>query len=400
MLGEMNLKHRVASHFRRLFRPPGDSLLRVQEPVLHGRENHRSNSPQPKNNNERKADRKSGDRITSVNIGLTGKCNLRCIMCSAGHSLHFSGLSRPHTELSDLAFERLLAALGDVDVVSISGRGELLLATNLPEKLKRIRKASPRARLLLTTNGTLLRGKAFIEQILEQIDALHISANGIHSSYDAIMHGGRFERLLENMEEIAAVAKRYEHFNELAVGYVIMRQNVEHISKAAHIYRDIGFDGIIYRELSVCDERLREESIRYDTRLLEKAKKEIQAAESCAEPNRFWVSSLDLFPAQSSAAESWRTRFKKGNSPLISKCGRPWTEFLVDEEGNVLICCIRNTRIGNLNESAFLGIWNCDEAVRYREGLINGKPYKHCRNCRVLYPDEKEHYENMINKRF
>ncbi len=83
---------------------------------------------------------------------------------------------------------------------------------------------------------------------------------------------------------------------------------------------------------------------------------------------------------------------------MVSKCSRPWSEFLVDEEGNVLICCIRNMRIGNLNESRFAEIWNGEEAGNYRQGLVEGRPYKHCQACRMLFPDRTESYVNLIRE--
>ena len=69
----------------------------------------------------------------------------------------------------------------------------------------------------------------------------------------------------------------------------------------------------------------------------------------------------------------------------------------MDEEGNLLICCLQNTRIGNLNEKDFHAIWNGSEAENFRKGLMKNRPYKHCRDCRLLFPERKENYENLIN---
>lgn len=66
------------------------------------------------------------------------------------------------------------------------------------------------------------------------------------------------------------------------------------------------------------------------------------------------------------------------------------------EEGNVLICCLRNTHIGNLNELSFDEIWNGREARNYRKGLLEKRPYKHCLDCRLLFPDRRESFENLI----
>jgi radical SAM protein with 4Fe4S-binding SPASM domain len=335
--------------------------------------------------------------IRSANVGLTGRCNLHCVMCSAGHSQRFRASNRPHRQLSELAFDRFLEAVKDVPTVSISGRGEPLLADGVTDKLRSLREACPRGSILLTTNGSLLRTQRLVEQVLGRVNALHVSVNGLDSSYDEIMRGSRFSRIVENLRMIQEARGRFPSFKELAVTYVVMRQNVGHIVAAAAFFKDLGLDGIIYREMSVCDPSLRSDSIRFDPHLHMAAEKELRKAASFAEPNGFWVSCEDMFPENAKISdEPPRSLWKKRND-LVARCSRPWTEFLVDEEGDVRICCLRNTHIGNLNRMGFDEIWNGREARNYRKGLLEGKPYKHCRDCRLLFPNRQESFENLID---
>lgn len=64
------------------------------------------------------------------------------------------------------------------------------------------------------------------------------------------------------------------------------------------------------------------------------------------------------------------------------------------ENGNVLLCCRRNTCVGNLENNTFEELWFGQEAEAFRNGLMTGDYYKVCQDCKFIHPEDPENFKN------
>lgn len=110
-----------------------------------------------------------------VSIALTRKCNAACVFCA------YQFLENQYKKsMSDEIFEIVVQELkkNAVKEVMLSpDLGEPLLAPNIVDKIKAIRKAGVKT-IELTTNGILLDKTIGVEDFLEYIDIINISFAG------------------------------------------------------------------------------------------------------------------------------------------------------------------------------------------------------------------------------
>ncbi len=128
-----------------------------------------------------------GFRLTSVNIEVTNRCNLKCVECPTTDTMR-----RPRGLLDFRLLEKILGENAQLEFVLLFQWGEPFLH---PRVLEMVRACSDRGiRTMLTTNGTLLtreRRRAILDSGLTR---LTFSIDGLGATHTAI-RGYPYERL-------------------------------------------------------------------------------------------------------------------------------------------------------------------------------------------------------------
>lgn len=128
------------------------------------------------------------------------RCNLRCAHCYSTSS---------PDEGEALSADLLTAAIGDAaavgyDVLAVSG-GEPLLYRELPLLVSAARAAG--MTVAVTTNGTLLDARRIA--LLDGVDLLAISLDGVPASHDRMRGKGSFERTARRLPGLRAAGLRF-----------------------------------------------------------------------------------------------------------------------------------------------------------------------------------------------
>jgi radical SAM protein with 4Fe4S-binding SPASM domain len=155
-----------------------------------------------------------------VQVEITNRCNLRCVMCTRNR------MTRP---LGDMSFETLLRIADECShetgcLLSLFYLGESLLHRDLDRMIEylasvRLRSPVPMA-FGIQTNGTLLtkeRSRALLSAGLREIG---ISLDALGETLEQIRPGAHYDRIEQNIHDLLAVA------DELHVGDLVV-----HISK-------------------------------------------------------------------------------------------------------------------------------------------------------------------------
>lgn len=161
-------------------------------------------------------------------VALTYNCNARCTMCDI-----WKIKNSPELTLEDLA--KLPDSLRDVN---ISG-GETFLRKDLPEVVATIKKACPKARLVISSNGFL---PPVIDKAMDKIlkiapdIGVAISIDGMGKMHDE-MRGtpGGFDRCMESIRILKA-----KGMTNLRLAFTITEYNVEHFPLVYDLSQELG----------------------------------------------------------------------------------------------------------------------------------------------------------------
>ncbi len=152
-------------------------------------------------------------------IAVTLNCNSRCIMCDIWKN-------RITNELLPQEFLKIPPSLVDINITG----GEPFLRKDLVEIIANMKKAAPKARLVMISNGFMPHRAAEDLPKIHTIDpkfAFRVSIDGIGKAHDEIRRiPGGFEKILKTLD-----VARTAGIKDLGVSFTAIDQNIQEIPK-------------------------------------------------------------------------------------------------------------------------------------------------------------------------
>lgn len=300
-----------------------------------------------------------------VEIGLTNRCNHRCVFCA---------LDWLEGKSVDMDREVLLAALKDmaahgVRSLMFAGEGESLLHRDAPLFMRTAHELG--IKVALTTNGVPLSPEK-AEACLPWLSWIRFSVNGGTPERYAEMHGTRpedFERVIANITYAAELRKRLGLKVDIDVQSLLLPENSGEVPKLAKLVRAAGADDLQVKP--------------YSQHPLSKNRREPDYRDNLALEAELRALETDTF----------RIHFRHNTiNNLLSGAdydhchGLPFFA-LINAKGDVLPCNLFYERpdfiYGNLNEQSFSEIWQGEQRRKIKEQLA-ARDISECRKiCRL-----------------
>ncbi|HRY36405.1 MAG TPA: radical SAM protein [Candidatus Magasanikbacteria bacterium] len=163
-------------------------------------------------------------------LGLTYRCNSRCVMCDIWKI-------KDYPELTLEQFEKLPSSLRDIN---LSG-GEPFLRSDLPEIVKILNRRCPKARMVISSNGfaTELIVKQMKEILKIKPDiGVAISIDGLETTHDE-MRGipGGFQKAMATVSELKKLG-----MTNLRLGFTVMEKNINQMEKVYDLTKKLGIE--------------------------------------------------------------------------------------------------------------------------------------------------------------
>lgn len=336
-------------------------------------------------------------------IILTGKCNLRCRMCSLYGELGLIKSNPPSFLKEDLKFKDVKKIIDDVYLdkpsIILTG-GEPLLNKDWHKIAKYIKEKN--LRLFLATGGTQLSD--FANELVETISHLQISLDGpnenIHDQSRGA--GGSFTKILTGIEKIAKIKKdKRQKKPYINICFTINNINYKYLLDLVKFLNSLGieFNELAFQHLEFTDE----ETLKKHGELY----KNIFQRETdfwsgfLYQPKEMNVNYLieDIKNIKNKKVKNIREitfrpdlkieeiedYYKSNLIPkrFQKKCLAPWNEAFILPDGNVWSCA--DYICGNIKKENFKDIWNNEKYKKLRRYLIKEKFFPICKTCASLY---------------
>jgi len=307
---------------------------------------------------------------TNAIIAVTLNCNSKCVMCDIWKN-------RIKNELKPKEYLNLPPGLKDINITG----GEPLLRKDLPEIIESIKVKSPKAKLILNTNGYLPKIiQKKIPQIL-QIDpnfVVRVSIDGWKQTHDNIRRiPNGFNKILKSIK----ILKRSE-VKDLGISFTIIEQNYKDLEKI----HQFSIDQNIELSLTIATD---------SSTYFGKEKKKLR-------PNNIklkkCISKVVSKRLKSTNLKEWfRGWFEFELINYILSCKRPLEcdagkrFFYLDSVGNIYTCNIKNWLLGNIRNSSFNKIWNSQKALSLHLKT------KNCQDCWMICNAKTQIKSNIIS---
>jgi MoaA/NifB/PqqE/SkfB family radical SAM enzyme len=324
------------------------------------------------------------DLPRSVQVEVTGACNLACAMCLVSYRPR---IGRQTGAMCFHTFRSVVDALPNLERLTLQGLGEPLLA---PDLERMVRYAAGRgAAVGFNSNGMLLTPERSRRLVRAGLSWLHVSLDGAtRETYESIRHGADFELVCEHVASLVRVR------GQLGVGrprislvFVAMRRNVDELPDLVGLAHALGVDRLWVQNLShsfsdtdpageYADiRRFATEQALWteDDEVRARARMDEAACIAADVGIELRLPELDGAPAG------------PADGPA---CEWPFTSAYVTHRGEVQPCCMvmgaDRAILGDVGEASLADIWKSDGYRSFRDGLLAGPPPSVCVGC-ALY---------------
>ncbi|MEW6019092.1 MAG: radical SAM protein [Pseudomonadota bacterium] len=276
-------------------------------------------------------------------VAVTYRCNSRCLMCNIWQDEH----------PDDLDVSLLAKLPASLRYINLSG-GEPFLRKDLPEVVAAVRKACPKADVIISTNALVKRTRETVARIRE-VDpgvGIAVSVDGLGATHDRVRGvQGAFERAVALVRGL-----KEDGMRNIRLAFTVFDENVRDFHGVYRLSRELGveFTSAVAQGSS---HYFRGTGLR-----------PVKPEELRREFNRVAADEL-----RTTTAKRWaRAYFTRGLHEFASGAGRPLDcraaddFFFLSPAGDVYACNVLDASLGNLRDASFEEIWNSERAAEAR----------------------------------
>lgn len=292
---------------------------------------------------------------TNAIVAITLNCNSRCTMCNIWQN-------RIVNEMKPEEYLKLPPTLKDINITG----GEPFLRMDLPEIVIIMKKASPKARLILNTNGYLPR---VIEKQIPKIlktdpkFAVRVSLDGWKKTHDEIRRiPNGFKMIMESLTILDTAGVK-----DLGVSFTIMKKNIPDLPRVFNFCRR--------RRLELSLTMVTSSDIYFGKN------KDSLRPDNHQQVSKY-LNQVIVRRFRSHWPKDWfRGWFEKKLLDYYFTHRRPFTcdaaenFFYLDSLGKVYSCHVRGWLMGDLRSQTFEDIWFSNRADKVRSDV------KLCNDC-------------------
>lgn len=314
---------------------------------------------------------------TAINMELTTKCNLRCIMCpkTAGQPR-----TTPDRTMDEDIFTKILdEVVPNVFRVDVVGDGEVLLARSLLERLL-ARCKDCGVLVNICTNGLLLTPTIAEMLINYQLADMNVSMDAATAQTYQSVRGASFSQLLRNLQTLndlkRAAASEFPRLHFTMVG---MAMNIDEFPDLVNLASTLNGASVTLQAMGEF------EAVRNQSVYLRDPERGRRAFEQGKKLGAKLGISVGLWPE--SQFETHATSSEQSSlgpttpeSHLRKDCDFPWDVPYFTTTGDVLPCCAM-TPMGTLHQHSFDDIWSGNLYRELRAAIKSANPPERCVTC-------------------
>lgn len=299
----------------------------------------------------------------NIYLQLNGPCNHNCIFCSKPNRYEFFNLKRFKKELG----KKIEPVISKSETIYLTGAGEFLLLPEAESILDYFDTHFPHVKKMFATNASMLT-PSLIRRLIKSPSrySIHISLHASNESlHKRITNASNFKRIIENIQYLSS-QRNQESNIELHLMSVLTTLNISDLPFLVQLASWLDVDRLYCEYMSIYKPEQKHLSCYY---MQEETNDVFKKAQMLASNINM---KLDLpSPFQCSSTQNMA-------------CSNPWTQIMLNTEGEVLPCCLFKDFNENVIENSFTDIWNGKKYKEIRKSIKNNEGF--CAQCKRNNP--------------
>jgi len=299
-------------------------------------------------------------------LELSACCNLACTTCPREYD-YGKAMNKGFMDES-LARKIIDEAWPYLDSVGLTGMGETLLYKQLNETVDYIKSKNPGIIISISTNAQVPDFRNQIESLVNKVDTIQISADGLNEVYESIRKKTAFHTFNENVMHAASVCRNSG--TDLMLNMVVTRENYQQMPR---MIRYAAENGIVYLDFSQFNLAAVTgiDNSYYD--FYRSAEFQNVFAETKQTARQYRNVTVNVRSFENSAVKGFRN------------CPFPWSHFYITWEGFLVPCCAKpfpkEMNFGNAGSGSLIELLNHERFRNFRNLWLENKTLPFCYGC-------------------
>lgn len=303
---------------------------------------------------------------STIMIEVANHCNLKCVTCPREYKF---GLEM---DKGYIDFDKLKAIVDEaypyIDSIGLTGLGETLLYKEIVHSVEYIKSKSIGIIVSCSINAHLKNSVEIVSNLINKIDTIQISMDGLGETYDKIRLGGNFVFFEKNLSEIVNLASNSD--TDIMLNVVLVKENYKQMADMidfAHKHNIRYINMIPINLVAKTDEDISYYQFFFTPEYLTEVARAKETAKRYPDIE-FTYSELD----------------KDGG---FNTCKYPWNYFYISWNGLLPPCCAKpfpkELTLGNVFEEGLMNALNSKEFQNFREMWYRNEMPDFCQKCSV-----------------
>jgi radical SAM protein with 4Fe4S-binding SPASM domain len=304
---------------------------------------------------------------STIMLELTNHCNLACSTCPREYD-YGKAMDKGKIEINQ-AKKIIDEVWPYLDSIGLTGMGETFLYNDIHEIVHYIKSKNRGIVISVSTNAQLPDFIDKVSTLINHLDTIQVSIDGLGEVYESIRKKADFSRLDKNLRQLSELCKGTQ--TDLMLNMVVTRENYFQMPDLVRYAEEAGIDYLDFTlfNLAAVTQTSRSYYDFYKSPEFLKVLEELEA--SIRKTTRVSVTSKN---------------FKTDNG--FQKCPFPWTHFYICWNGFVAPCCAKpfpkELNFGNAFESKLIDVLNSNTYRKFRELWYANKTPGFCDKCHFI----------------
>jgi len=300
-------------------------------------------------------------------LELTNHCNLRCTTCPREYDFG------KDMDKGFISVEKAKAVIDELwpylDSIGLTGMGETFMFNGIIEIVDYIKNKNKGIIISLSTNAMLPDFLKRVSPLINRVDTIQISIDGLDDIYEAIRINAKFKTLDKNIRELVSLCKG--GITNLMLNMVVTKENYSQMTPLLEYADRTGIKYVNYTLFNLSS------VTNIDTDYY----KFYQGDEFLSE-----LKKLRMAEKEKPAVEVTHWDFETRNE--FRKCMFPWTHFYICWNGYITPCCAKpfpkELNFGNVFESNVITVLNSKSFRAFRRLWYKNQTPDFCKKCHFV----------------
>jgi len=300
---------------------------------------------------------------STIMLELTNHCNLACTTCPREYDY---GKNMDKGNMTSEQAKKIIDEIWPyLDSIGLTGMGETFIYNEIEDIVDYIKQKNKGIIISVSTNAMLPNFIPAVSRIINKIDTIQISIDGLGSIYESIRNKASFENLDKNLHALVALSKGTK--TTLMLNMVVTKENYFQMPELVKYANNVGIrymDFSLFNLAAVTDIDCSYYEFYHST----------EFTDAVLELN-------EVKNKTSNVSTNYNFTPEKG----FQKCPFPWSHFYICWNGFLAPCCAKpfpkELNFGNAFENKLIDVLNNNEYKAFRQLWFKNKTPDFCRKC-------------------